>query len=1704
MLDLLACCVGITGLGFLNTLATMTLETPTTSTAIRTDLLEDTVYEFEVSTQSRCGRQSWSDPVFVKTMSVPGPVQNLQVLNKTNSTVTVGWTPLDDVIQYYFTVIFPTAGGSTQEYKTLDPGAVNHTFTGLLPYTWYTVKIAASSALSVGKYSHIEVETETNRVDPNLNVTLDVEIQPNYEVALSWAVSDRRETSYLYKLTIKKLSGEAGKEKRNFQSPQIRNSGAEFQVDGKNSPFIEIKTSLRALTVKGLVHHAPYQISVAICPDPTSLCRIASEYRKIFVAFAEQYYYQQFYSGPGGPISHQTVQNMVVHATQNSSSLPHFSITNFQVVHATQNSSSLPHFSITNFQVVHATQNSSSLPHFSITNFQVVHATQNSSSLPHFSITNFQVVHATQNSSSLPHFSITNFQVVHATQNSSSLPHFSNTNFQVVHATQNSSSLPHFSITNFQVVHATQNSSSLPHFSNTNFQVVHATQNSSSLPHFSITNFQVVHATQNSSSLPHFSNTNFQVVHATQNSSSLPHFSITNFQVVHATQNSSSLPHFSITNFQVVHATQNSSSLPHFSITNFQVVHATQNSSSLPHFSITNFQVVHATQNSSSLPHFSITNFQVVHATQNSSSLPHFSITNFQVVHATQNSSSLPHFSITNFQVVHATQNSSSLPHFSITNFQVVHATQNSSSLPHFSITNFQVVHATQNSSSLPHFSITNFQVVHATQNSSSLPHFSITNFQVVHATQNSSSLPHFSNTNLQVVHATQNSSSLPHFSITNFQVVHATQNSSSLPHFSITNFQVVHATQNSSSLPHFSITNITPTSFLGKLTFSNQIDGSNVTQGEMWYKLFRSQGTTFQDLLLGPSFQLSPVHPSGYCDFLVDEEQGKGNFTWPYVREFSHVVLPCNLSFPNSTETRTRRCGLEGWEEEANYSSCPYSPSTSGDIQRLLDTKITNVGEAVEVSKRLTEVTTGTMTTETIGMASQAITQIVSSANNPDISFNVDVAVNLAGALGNIQSLGRNKLANENSATAAQNIVKDVETYCQNLTGDGSTLVNYATSDLKLAVVKLPDKDSSDIFIESNSDSEMSIDYKKKTSTESQLDRISVKVPKELVNPESNVLAVIYKDKSMFLANDQGLSDDDFNIPILSLSINTIKKDSELENAVLFSLTVNDTNRRQPVCVYWDTEGHTWTTEGVVMVYSDDKNIICKTTHLTSFSALLLPAQDDYILSIISQIGTSISIVCLFATVFLLYIVRCVRECMSTKIHINFALALFLALLFFMINTNTTYPGTYCKAMAGLTHYFFLSTFLWMSVEAVGLYRAVVLVFTTSSNKTFLLGAAGVAWGLPAVLVIVLLFLQQEVYQIHPNLSVCWLSKDWMYGTFFSPLLIMVLFNCLVFFRVLWTIIKNKHSRSKGSMKPGQRLVELRIIFSIMSLLGLTWIFGVIQVSTPHIVLEYLFAITNTLQGVAVFVFYCLYNTNIRQALWRVLHGQSLNESASNSSSQQKMKKRRMSIKKATQKKLSIVKAHIDGNPFAFSFGDATNSNRGSSTLKKMDRKNWKKLKKNDIQHTNSQLNDTINSKGATVLTTTGPHSITMPTLSTCYSPASSPTDRSSKQSSSSKPSSERYTPDPHKLDHDDVMATKNCDGGSENDIMLDNDIVLEVDKDSTFLRGSSERCSTPENSRSGSRCSSPPDELNLSQTSSYEKLGEEEKSVEDNCMSV
>lgn len=128
------------------------------------------------------------------------------------------------------------------------------------------------------------------------------------------------------------------------------------------------------------------------------------------------------------------------------------------------------------------------------------------------------------------------------------------------------------------------------------------------------------------------------------------------------------------------------------------------------------------------------------------------------------------------------------------------------------------------------------------------------------------------------------------------------------------------------------------------------------------------------------------------------------------------------------------------------------------------------------------------------------------------------------------------------------------------------------------------------------------------------------------------------------------------------------------------------------------------------------------------------------------------------------------------------------------------------------------------------------------------------------------------------------------------------------------------------------------------------------------------------------------------------------------------------------------------------------------------MDRKNWKKLKKRDIKHTNAQLADAERPGGAVIMEQTC--SIPATTLTTCYS----------------TPQSREATPQPP----------------SPGEVTSEHDIVLELEDhhdnkmleqgDDVLIRGSSERCSLPD-SRPESRNSSE-QLVSPSQSSSYEKL--------------
>ena len=55
-----------------------------------------------------------------------------------------------------------------------------------------------------------------------------------------------------------------------------------------------------------------------------------------------------------------------------------------------------------------------------------------------------------------------------------------------------------------------------------------------------------------------------------------------------------------------------------------------------------------------------------------------------------------------------------------------------------------------------------------------------------------------------------------------------------------------------------------------------------------------------------------------------------------------------------------------------------------------------------------------------------------------------------------------------------------------------------------------------------------------------------------------------------------------------------------------------------------------------------------------------------------------------------------------------------------------------------------------------------------------------------------------------------------------------------------------------------------LRASMIILPLLGVTWLFGILTMTSVSLVFNYIFAILNSLQGFLIFVFHCVLNKQV------------------------------------------------------------------------------------------------------------------------------------------------------------------------------------------------------------------------------------------------
>jgi hypothetical protein len=371
----------------------------------------------------------------------------------------------------------------------------------------------------------------------------------------------------------------------------------------------------------------------------------------------------------------------------------------------------------------------------------------------------------------------------------------------------------------------------------------------------------------------------------------------------------------------------------------------------------------------------------------------------------------------------------------------------------------------------------------------------------------------------------------------------------------------------------------------------------------------------------------------------------------------------------------------------------------------------------------------------------------------------------------------------------------------------------------------------------------------------------------------------------------------------VLSVSVNNSMA-HHLAEPVVFSLKLNGLAKTatKPRCVWWDykalnNQGN-WSETGCITLNSSlsktgSAYINCSCNHLTNFAVLVdiqgfgtgtgnnsvpIAKEHERALHYITMTFGSLSMVSLGITIFLILIIKILRENQAMQILLNLCTALLLTMLFFVIGIESSKYGNWCRAAAILIHYFALASIMWMLMEGVNFYVNLVKVFGARSSK-IVLKYSLVGWGVPFLIVLVAFIVDTQTDNgVYVN-DLCWISsKGWFYGSFIAPVCIVVLANIIIFVLVAKAI---KFAQS-GIHDKYIWARKLKISVAVACMLGLSWVFLAFIWGShdQRLVFEYLFVIFVTLQGFFIFLFNIILNREIhnliqvarRQGLWRVI----------------------------------------------------------------------------------------------------------------------------------------------------------------------------------------------------------------------------------------
>ncbi|XP_020811491.1 adhesion G-protein coupled receptor G2 [Drosophila serrata] len=350
---------------------------------------------------------------------------------------------------------------------------------------------------------------------------------------------------------------------------------------------------------------------------------------------------------------------------------------------------------------------------------------------------------------------------------------------------------------------------------------------------------------------------------------------------------------------------------------------------------------------------------------------------------------------------------------------------------------------------------------------------------------------------------------------------------------------------------------------------------------------------------------------------------------------------------------------------------------------------------------------------------------------------------------------------------------------------------------------------------------------------------------------------------------------------------------DHNLPGKLPFFLRNGDTNKShaQGGCGYWNYE--TWLSDGISTSGNDSEIqldnlshpvILCHASHLTQFTFLLgvrrppeliteLTSGEELPLDIITNVGLSLSLMGLLAIFVTAALFQRFRNLASTKILLNLCVALGLQLSLFLVLSEgdllTQLSSTdfdRCLVTGALMQYLLLVVFSWMFIIGWLQYKRYVKVIGVKHPKHYILMSALVAWTLPLIPTLLVVFLDSASYRPSGNATtedipiLCYPSGYGLGLGVILPIGLITLFNVVMLGYINWSV-------HRALFTQNLILKQLHLSVLLFFLLGVTWIFGLCAFFDFGKAFSYLFCITATMQGFVLFLYFVVFNKDNRKS---------------------------------------------------------------------------------------------------------------------------------------------------------------------------------------------------------------------------------------------